>query len=96
MSCLALKAGDHSPNLELWCLVLLVELVWYIQMSELQHVLSVSDSDKANLVNHAHGNYDISFVRSTQGWLYGLRKDTLLTVDPMMAASWSGSVTMVN
>ena len=50
----------------------------------------------ANSVSHAHGNYGNFFERSTQRWLYGLRKATLLTVNPTIAASWSGSVTMVN
>ena len=45
MSFLALKIGDHSPNFELWCLVLSVELIWYIQSSQLQHVLSVNNSN---------------------------------------------------
>ena len=45
MSCSAMKTGDHSPNFELWCLVLSVELVLYVQRSQLQPVLSVNDSD---------------------------------------------------
>ena len=107
MSCLALKAGDHSHNFELWCLVLSVELVWYIQRSKLQLVLPVYHSNISILLHKQQ--YQLSkfifpctcqlwslFERSTQGWLYGLRKATLLTVDPMMAASWSSSVTMVN
>ena len=102
MSCLALKIGDHGPNFKLWCLMLSVELVWYIHRSQLQPVLSVSDSDISILLHKqqhplsAHGNYDHIFEWSTQCWLYGLRKATLPTVDPMMAASWSSSVTMVN
>ena len=51
MSCLALKTCDHSPNFELWCLVLSVELVWYIQRSKLQSVLSVNDSDISILLH---------------------------------------------
>ena len=107
MSCLALKAGDHSNNFELWCLVLSVELVWYIQRSKLQPVLPVYHSNISILLHKQQ--YQLSefsfpctcqlwslFERSTQGWLYGLRKATLLTVDPMMAASWSSSVTTVN
>ena len=103
----ALKAGDHSHNFELWCLVLSVELVWYIQRSKLQPVLPVYDSNISILLHKQQ--YQLSefsfpctcqlwslFERSTQGWLYGLRKATLLTVDPVMAASWSNSVTMVN
>ena len=106
-SCLALKTCDHSPNFALWCLVLSVELVWYIQRRKLQPVLSVNDSDISILLHKQQ--YQLSnfsfpctwqlwslFKRSTQGWLYGLRKATLLTVDPVMAASWSSSVTMVN
>ena len=106
-SCLALKAGDHSPNFEFWCLVLSVELVWYIQRNQLQPVLSVNDS---NIFIRLHKpQYQLSkfsfpctwqlwslFERSTQGWLYGLKKTTLLTVDHMMAASWSSKLTMVN
>ena len=107
MSCLALKTGDHSHNFELWCLVLSVELVWYIQRSKLQPVLPVYHSNISILLHKQQ--YQLSefsfpctcqlwslFERSTQGWLYGLRKATLLTVDPMMAASWSSSVTTVN
>ena len=44
MNCLVLSSGDYSPNFELWCLVLSVELVLYIQRSQLQPVLPVSDS----------------------------------------------------
>ena len=107
MSCLALKAGDHSHNFELWCLVLSVELVWYIQRSKPQPVLPVYHNNISILLHKQQ--YQLSefsfpctcqlwslFERSTQGWLYGLRKATLLTVDLMMAASWSSSVTMVN
>ena len=107
MSCLALKTGDHIPNFELWCLMVSVELVWYIQSSQLQPVLSVNDSDISFILYNQQ--YQLSefsfpctwqlwsvFARITQCWLYGLRKATLLTVDPMMAASWSSSVTMVN
>ena len=94
-------------NFELWCLVLPVELVWYIQRSKPQPVLPVYDSNISILLHKQQ--YQLSgfsfpctcqlwsfFERSTQGWLYGLRKATLLTVDPMMAASWNSSVTMVN
>ena len=107
MSCLALKAGDHSHNFELWCLVLSVELVWYIQRSKLQPVLPVYHSNISIFLHKQQ--YQLSefsfpctcqlwslFERSTQGWLYGLRKATLLTVDLMMAASWSRRGTMVN
>ena len=103
MSCLALKTCDHSPNFELWCLVLSVELVWYIQRSKLQPVLSVNDSDISILLHKQQ--YQLNnftwqlwslFKRSSQGWLYGLKKATLLTIDTMMAASWSSSVTIVN
>ena len=45
MSCIALKAGDHSPNFELWCLVLSVELVWYVNGKQLQPVLWANDSN---------------------------------------------------
>ena len=45
MICPALKTGDHSPNFELWRLVLSVELIWYIQRSQLQPALLVNDSD---------------------------------------------------
>ena len=107
MGCLALKADDHSPNFELWCLVLSVELVWYIQRSQLQPVLSVNDSDISILLHKPQSQLSkfsfpctwqlwSLFERSTQGCLYGLRKATLLTVDPMMAVSWSRSVAMVN
>ena len=107
MSCLALKTCDQSPNFELWCLVLSVELAWYIQRRKLQPVLSVNDCDIPILLhNQQYQLSDFSFPctwqswslfkRSTQSWLYGLRKATLLTVDPVMAASWSSSVTMVN
>ena len=107
MSCLVLKTCDHSPNLELWCLMLSVELVWYIQRSKLQPVLSVNDSNISIFLHKQQ--YQLSgfsfpctwqlrsfFKRSTQGWLYGLKKATLLTVDAMMAASWRSSGTMVN
>ena len=66
MSCLALKAGDYSHNFELWCLVLSVELVSYIQRSKLQPVLPVYDSNISILheqqyqlsefSSHAHAN----------------------------------------
>ena len=104
---LALKTCDHSPNFELWCFVLSVELVWYIQRKKLQPVLSVNDSDISILLHKQQ--YQLSdfsfpctwqlwslFKRSTQGCLYGFRKATLLTVDPVTAASWSSSVTMIN
>ena len=108
MICLALKTGDHSQNFEIWCLVLSVELVWYIQRSQLHHVLAVSDSYISILLHkHQYQLSELSFPcawqlwllleRNTQGWLYGLRKATLLTVltvDPVMAVSCS--VTMVN
>ena len=107
MSCLALKSCDHSPNLELWCLMLSVELVWLSQRSKLQPVLLVNDSNISILLHKQQYQWsDFSFPctwrlwslfkRSTQGWLYGLKKATLLTVDAMMAASWRSSVTMVN
>ena len=107
MSCSALKTGDHSPNFKLWCLVLSVELDWYIQSSQLQPALLINDSDIAILLHKQQ--YQLSefsfictwqlwqlFLEKYTGWLYGLRKATLLTVDPMIAASWSGSATMVN
>ena len=107
MSCSALKTGDHSPNFEHWCLVLSVELVWYIQSSQLQPALLTNDSDIAILLHKQQ--YQLSefsflctwqlwqlFLEKYTGWLYGLRKATLLTVYPMIAASWSGSVTMVS
>ena len=104
---LALKTCYHIPNFELWCLVLSVELVWYIQRRKLQPVLSVNDSDISILLHkQQYQSSDFSFPctwqlwslfkRSTQGCLYGFRKATLLTVDPVMATSWSSSVTMVN
>ena len=104
MSCLALKTGDHSPNIELWCLVLSVESGWYIQMGQLQHV---NDNDISILLHkwqYQSSELSLSctwqlwslFERSTQVWLYGLRKANLLTVDPMMAPYWSRSVAMVN
>ena len=106
MSCLALKTGDHSPYFEVWCLVLSVKLAWYIQRSQLQPVLPVSDSIIYLLRKQQYNLSELSFPctwqlwsffeRSTQDWLYSLRKATLLTVDPMMAASLSTSVAMVN
>ena len=103
---LALKTCDHSTNFELWCLVLSVELDWYIQRRKLQPVFSVNDSGISILLHKQQ--YQLSdfsfpctwqlwsiFKRSTQGCLYGFRKSTLLTVDPVMAASYN-SVTMVN
>ena len=107
MSCLPLKTCGHSPNFELWCPVLPVELVWYIQRSKLHPVLSVNDSYISILLHKQQNQLnDFSFPctwqlwslfkRSAHGWLFGLRKDTSLTVDPMMAASWISSVTMVN
>ena len=52
VSFLALRTGDHSPNFELWYLVLSVELVWYIQSSQLQPVLSVNDSNISILLHN--------------------------------------------
>ena len=49
MICLALKTSDHSPNFKLWCLVLPMELVWYIQRNQLQPVLSDNDSNMSIL-----------------------------------------------
>ena len=85
MSCSALKTCDHSPSFELWCLGLSVELVWYIQRSKLQSVLSVNDSDISILLHKQQ--YQLRkfsfpcawqlwslFKRSTRGWLYGLKK----------------------
>ena len=107
MSCLALKTGEHSPNFELWCLVLSVELVWNIQRSQLQPVLSVNDSDISILLHRQQyqlSEFSLPCARqsfslcekSNQGWLHDSRETTMLTVDPMMASSWSSSVPMVN
>ena len=69
MSCLALKNGDHSPNFELWCLVLSVELVWYIQSSQLQPVLSVNDGDISILLhNQQYQLSEFSFPCTWQLW----------------------------
>ena len=107
MCCSTLKTGDHIPNFELWCFVISVELVWYIHRSRLQPVLSVNDSNISILL-HKQQYQLVEFrfpctwqlcslcERSTNDWLYSLRKATLLTVDPMMTASWISSVTMVN
>ena len=78
--------------------------------SQLHHVLSVNDTDISFILpKHQYQLSDFSsrcawqlwslFERSTEGWLYSLRKATLLrvlTIDPMVAVSCSSSVTMVN
>ena len=93
MSCLALKAGDHSPNFELWCLMLSVELVWYIQRSQLQPVPSVSDSDISILLHKQQ--YPLSEFSSPctwQLWSYFREKHPRLAVwfeKGHFANSWS-------
>ena len=52
VSFLALRTGDHSPNFELWYLVLSVELVWYILSSQFQPILSVNDSNISILLQN--------------------------------------------
>ena len=69
MSFLALKTGDHSPNFELWCLVLSVELVSYIQSSQLQSVLSVNNSNISILLHSQQ--YQLSEFSFPCTWQYG-------------------------
>ena len=69
MSCLALKAGDHSHNFELWCLLLSVELVWYIQRSKLQPVPPVYDSNISILLHkQQHQLSEFRFPCTCQLW----------------------------
>ena len=89
MSCLALKTGDHSPNFKLWCLMLSVELVWYIQRSQLQPVLSVSD---ILLHKQQYPLSEFSFPWSWQLWSYFREKHPRLAVwfeKGHFANSWS-------
>ena len=74
-----------TANLQSWSLVLSVESVWYIQVSQLQPVFQPNDSAFSSLLHKQ--KYQLRefgfpctwqlwslFERSTQGWLYGLRK----------------------
>ena len=93
MSRLALKTGYHSPNFKLWRLMLSVELVWYIQRSQLQPVLSVNDSDISILLHKQQYLLSVfSFPCTWQLWSYFREKHPRLAVwfeKGHFANSWS-------